>query len=322
MAHTNTRISGITSFRRRMSALCLAVSAMVLQPLSVPLLHAQQFGDWQLAASVDPSGARGINTSSNDGCPIESPDGDLLFFASNRAGTHGMNDVWVASRLDDGTWGDPVNLTAINSEFNDFCPTPLPGNRLLFVSSRSTECGGAHSGDIFYTRLHPVFGWLPPEHLGCEVNSPGEEFSPSVFEAGGETWLYFSSGRIAGGKQHIYASMLQADGHWGTPIPVSELNSDGEDARPNVRKDGLEIVFDTTREGGAPEIYSATRSSVSEPWSAIRNLGSNVNSTAAETRATLSRDGRRLYFGSMRPGRGSTDIYVSERSGPGKKDKD
>ncbi len=44
-------------------------------------------------------------------------------------------------------------------------------------------------------------------------------------------------------------------------------------------------------------------------WTAPRNLGDAVNTPGVEQRATLSADGRRLYFG--RDG----DIYVSSRSG-------
>jgi hypothetical protein len=42
-------------------------------------------------------------------------------------------------------------------------------------------------------------------------------------------------------------------------------------------------------------------------WSAPINLGDNVNTPGSETRATMSWDGRRLYFG--RDG----DIYTSSR---------
>jgi hypothetical protein len=44
-------------------------------------------------------------------------------------------------------------------------------------------------------------------------------------------------------------------------------------------------------------------------WSAPRNLGDAVNTPGVEQRATLSADGKRLYFG--REG----DIYLSTRSG-------
>ena len=137
--------------------------------------------------------------------------------------------------------------------------------------------------------------------------------------------LYFSSSRT--GIQKIYVSIMQGDGTWGTPSPVDELNAAGAvDARPNVRKDGLEIVFDSTRGDPAnsnSDIFTSTRTSLSQPWSPPRRLGANVNSaTAAESRPSLSRDGTRLYFGSTRAnvlGSAGADIFVSTRSGPGKK---
>jgi Tol biopolymer transport system component len=297
---------------------CIApVVAAALALLCATDAAAQPFGEWQPAVSIDPGGAHLVNTAALEGCPIESPDGHTLFIASNRAGGKGGIDIWVAHREStDEPFSEPQNLPEpVNSQFNDFCPTSLPGGRLLFVSNRGSACGSG--ADIYLTRLHPVKGWLEPQHLGCEVNSSGDEFSPSLVEAGGMTLLFFSSDRT--GIQNLYMSVLQPGGAWGAPVALDELNSPFQDARPNVRKDGLEIVFDSTRSGGAPEIWTSQRSSVFEPWPAPVKLGPNVNSTSAQTRPAISRDGRRLYFGSNRPGgEGDLDIYVSTRSGPGR----
>jgi len=101
------------------------------------------------------------------------------------------------------------------------------------------------------------------------------------------------------------------------------VNSTAEDARPNVRFNGLEIVFDSTREGtlGGSDIYSSTRRTLKADWSEPVNLGSSVNSSANETRASLSRDGLTMYFGSNREGSEvdtttgapSSDIYFTTR---------
>ena len=187
----------------------------------------------------------------------------------------------------------------MNSEFDDFCPTPLTGGRLMFVSTRpaAPSCPSG-AADLSATRLDPGLGWLPPEFLPCaaadDVNSFAAEFSPALVEAEGRTILFFSSARE--GVQKIYTSERQANGEWGPAVPVEELNSGFQDARPNVSHDGLEIVFDSTRDGGLPDIWTATRWRLSEPWSAPKKLGTNVNSDAAETRASLSRDGTRLYL--------------------------
>jgi len=295
----------------------LTAMVFVLTLFSASFANAQNFGDWGPAVSVDPNRLDGVNTTTNDGCPIEAPGGDMLFFASDRSGNL---DIWVAYReKDSDPWGSVIALPApVNTSANEFCPTPLPGNGLLFVSTRANNCGGAgNNPDIYYTRLNPVKGWLEPVPLSCDINSGAQEWSPSLVEAYGVTMLFFSSTRT--GEQKIYMSTLLPEGAWSPATAVDELNWAGaQDARPNVRKDGLEIVFDSTRGGGAPDIYTASRSSIYEPWSSPVPLGSNVNSpTAGDTRATISRDGERLYFGSTRAnqaGDSGSDIFVSTRS--------
>jgi hypothetical protein len=274
-----------------------------------------------------PGGARGwraaqpvpgsVNTPALEGCPIESPDGHYLFMASRRNGDPSI-DIWAAYReREDEPWRLPEKLPEpVNTEFDDFCPTPLPGGRLMFVSKRPSACG-TNTADIYETRLDPALGWLPPQLLPCtatdDVNSFADEFSPALVEAGGRTILFFSSGRDGG--QKIYSSERQTNGQWAPAVAIDELNSGLQDARPNVSHDGLEIVFDSTRAGGVPDIWTATRPKLSKRWSAPRKLGPNVNSDAIESRPSLSRDGTRLYFGSTRVG-GQSDIYVAERFNP------
>lgn len=270
---------------------------------------------WGPATTLEPDVTGSVNTAATEGCPIEGPNGRTLFFASNRDGGEGGIDIWMARRHDsDGTWGEPENLGApVNSSANDFCPTPLPSGELLFVSSRPGGCGEGTT-DIYRTRLHPTEGWLEPEHLGCEVNSSGNEFSPSRVPAGGGM-LFFSSDRT--GHHRVYVSARDPEGGWAAPTEVTELTSPGfNTARPNVSRDGREIVFDSDRPGGLGgfDIWWATRASITDPWSSPINPGGNVNSAAGESRASLSTDGERLTFGSTRPGgEGGSDIYVARR---------
>jgi hypothetical protein len=315
-----TKVRTATSARRLGRLVAAAILAHVLGAGSA---QAQNFGEWSPPENVDPNGQAGINTEASQGCPNESPDGLTLFYASNQ---NGDLDIWVAHREStDQSWsapeplGPPVNLVGKN----EFCPTPLPGNRLLFVSNRGHRCGATNNSDIYFTRYDPAnHQWTEPEPLGCEINSAAEELSPSYAEAEGVSLLFFSSSRSDGGRQKIFMSILLADGNWMPAVPVSELNRAGaQDARPNVRKDGLEMVFDSTRGTGSADIYTATRTSIFEPWSEPEPIAIVNDPSFAETRGTISRDGRRLYFGSTRnPGR-SSDLFVSRRSGPGKSSK-
>lgn len=307
--------------RRR--SLTLALASLAL-PLSSQAL-AQNFGPWS-----DPQPVVAVNApGSFEGCPMESKDGLNLYFASDRAGGSGRLDILRSHRHSVGaSWGLPENLgPVVNSSESDFCPTPLQGKWLLFVSSKDTDgepgnedClagGPSAAGDIFLTREHPVHGWQPPLHLGCHPAGPNTaraEFSPSLVHTDEGTVLFFSSnGYPDSQSQDIYVSQVLADGTVLSGTRVAELSTAFDDRMPNVRKDGLEIVFSSNRPGGAgqQDIYIATRGSTQAPWGAPQRIANpEINTAAAEIRASLSGDGTRLHFG--RPGTG--DVYVSTRA--------
>lgn len=299
--------------RVRLARIAGLLAAVGIAAGAVPAAMAHGPSAWGPAVAES-----GVNSTFPDGCPIESLDGRHLYMASTRTGTLGGNDIWVAERRNTRSpWSEPVNVgPEINSAANDFCPTPLIGGWLLFVSERTGPgtCGaGAGKGDIYITRQHRDGHWSPPRHLGCDAdgtgpNFPGSEFGPSLVVTLQGTFLYFSSDAY-GTDMDIYASRMRRDGTFAPAAPVAELNTTSGDFMPNVRWDGLEIVFDSNRAGGqgGRDVYAATRRRTSDPWSAPVNLGTNVNTAGNETRSSVSGDFKRLHFG--RDG----DIYVSER---------
>jgi hypothetical protein len=300
-------------------------AALVLTgSLATAAAFAQGFSPWGPPVSAEsiPGTSSELNTSFQDGCPIQSPDGLSLYMASNRPNGLGGLDIWVARRASKGApFGAPVNLGApVNSVQDDFCPSPIAGGWFFFVSTRPGGCGDA---DIYVTRPAGA-GWWQPLHLGCNVNTAGQEASPYLLtRRNGRVALYFSSNRAGGfaadtatPDADIYVSHLTPFGFAGAQL-VPGLNTDRNDSRPNLRSDGLEIVFDSDIPGGlgGSDIYTATRSRVGESWSTPTNVGAPLNSPAGESRASLSWDGTSLYFGTTRPGvEGAADIFVATRS--------
>jgi len=271
--------------------------------------EAKDYGNWGPAVNAEslPTSSSQLNTAANDGCPILDPYTNNLYMASNRPGGQGGLDIWIAPWTGNG-WGTPVNAgPTINTAADEFCPDPVRGNRLFFVRRLSPT-----NTDIYVSKHLPNKGFQAPERLPTgdgTINSPAEEWSPSWFEAGGHDYLYFSSTRE--GRQRIYYSVDFGPAQ----LAPGGVNSSAADARPNVRHDGLEIVWDSTRFGtlGATDIWTATRSSVDQPWGAAVHLENGINSAAGESRASLSWDGSRLMFGTTRPGEGSADIWTSTR---------
>jgi hypothetical protein len=289
---------------RRLVLLCSAAGLVIAGAAS-----AKQFTEWSQPVSAEslPGSSDQVNTPSNDGCPIVSPYDGSLYMASNRPGGHGGLDIWIAPKNGEG-WGTPVNAgPVINTAADEFCPSPARGNRFFFVRRLSPT-----NTDIYVSKHLPT-GFTAPQALprgDDAINSPWEEWSPSYFEADGREFLYFSSTRRAHPTQEIFYSVDFGPAQ----LAAGGVDSSASDARPNVRHDGLEIVWDSTRTGSrATDIWTATRSSVDEPWGTAIQLPDGINSAAGESRASLSWDGTMLVFGSTRPGEGSADIYVSRR---------
>jgi hypothetical protein len=277
-----------------------------------PAAMARPAGQWQPAVAIEalPGSSGEVNTPFVDGCPIQSPDGLSLYMASSRPGGLGGLDIWVAHRFATDTgFGEPVNVGApINSAADDFCPTPVRGRGLFFVSTRAATgaCGGP---DIYFARENPARGWTEPRNLGCQVNTAAGEAGPSYFETDDGAWLYFSSG------PQIMASRALGSGVFDQAAPVSELNSAAGDFRPNVRRNGLEVVFDSDRPGtiGGLDLWFASRASVKDPWSTPVNAGTDLNTSVNESRGSFSWDGATLVFGRAPGPEGATDIFVSIR---------
>lgn len=308
--------------------LVMAVTAACAGCASAP-----SFGPWS-----DPQPVTAVNSPGADGCPIEGLDGKSLYIASTRTapGAVGKQDIYRSTRPAVGAaWGTPQNLgPPVNTPEFDYCPTPVVGNVLLFVTSMPTpqDChpgdvppaappGGPAPGDMYRTKEDPAKGWSPPVHLGCFPSGPntaGAEFSPSVLETAEGRLMFFSSNGYPDSQgQDIYVSRMLADGTVLAGTRVAELSTAADDRMPNVRADGLEIVFSSNRAGKTPfdqDIYVATRASTSAPWSAPQRLeNTTINTPAAETRASLSADGTRLYFGRKLDINDPGDTFVATR---------
>jgi Tol biopolymer transport system component len=303
--------------RRHFSQVLL--TTFVILVMAVPALAAPSFTPWGMAVSLEsaPGTSSELNTAYLDGCPILSRDGLKLYLASNRPGGLGGIDIWVAERASpDGPFGAPANMGApINSPGNDFCPSPLrDGQGFIFVSNRPGGCGGS---DIYLTRYKPETGWQAPVNLGCEVNSSADEAGPVlVFAEPGPPALYFS--RAQPGVPFtgdLYSSKKIGAWSFGPAELVPGVNSEFDDIQPSISQDGRELVFASNRSGSQGfDIWSAYRTSITQPWSTPVNLGPNVNGPANETRPSLSWNGSLLLFGTTRIGvEGVSDIFYTTR---------
>jgi hypothetical protein len=287
-----------------------AVVCVVVGVVLTPFPAAQHYSAWS-----DPVPLTSLNSSFNDGSATVSKDGRTLYFASNRTG---QQDLYV-SQWDDAIedWGSPVTLgEPINTQLSEFAPNLSRDGHWLFYHSNRTGSftPGVDIWASYREHVHDDFAWQTPVNLGADFNAPGLDISPSFFENDdyGLPQMFFGSNR-AGGPPDFYLSEMRADGTFGPPVLIPELNSPGPDAAISVRFDGLEVFFASVRTGGrgGMDIWTATRESVLDPWPTPTNV-SELNTDFIDQDPHIAADRETLYFTSNRAG--TNDLYKATRT--------
>lgn len=127
--------------------------------------------------------------------PSVTPDGSVLYFASNRKGGQGGIDLWRCRRLKNGDWSRPENLgPSVNTMGNEKFPfIHADGHTLYFLSDGWQGFGGY---DIYFSDMEDLSG-SHPTNLGLPINTEDNEVSFSVMAEG--TQAYFS-GRISSSR--------------------------------------------------------------------------------------------------------------------------
>lgn len=131
--------------------------------------------------------------------PALSPNGAILYFASDMPGGRGGMDIYAAQRQADGSWGSPVNCGSnINSSEDDVFPVVRQDGRLYFSSKGHVGMGGL---DIF-TSKGAYNEFELAENLKAPINSPNDDFGINFTD---ELNGYLSSNRPGGlGLDDIY----------------------------------------------------------------------------------------------------------------------
>lgn len=306
----------------RKNSLITVVGFGVVALVSTLVARAQPlFSDWSAPVNLGPV----VNSAFNDSGPTLSKNQLSLYFASDRTGTRGGNDIWVSQRNSvTEPWGPPVSLgESVNSAADDTSPNlSRDGHWLFFMSRRpgsQLNAAGILAFDIWVSyrdHIHDDFDWQPPVNV-VAVNSPSFEQNPFFFDNDdvGVPQLFFTRTTPTGNR--IFVSDLLPSGTFSAPGLVAELNSTANERGVSVSFDGLEVFLMSTRPGGegAQDLWTSTRETVFDPWSTPTNLGALVNSAAGDFDPHLASNREALYFMSTRTGGlGGQDLYVTTRA--------
>jgi Tol biopolymer transport system component len=186
-----------------------------------------------------------------------SPDGQRIYFGSNRPSREGENpqkslDIYVTERGENDVWKQPRNLDhPINTpEFGENYPSVARNGNLYFFSCRNDSFGGCE----IYMSQFSSNRYSVPVNLGPAINSENNDWD--AFIAPDESFIIFSSQNREDslGAQDLYIA-YKKDGVWTKARNMGKrVNSFSDEICPSVSLDGKYLFF-TTRRRGKADIY-------------------------------------------------------------------
>ena len=165
--------------------------------------------------------------SAMDDNPFVTPDGNRMFFTSNRPGavSQGKENIWYVERTPAG-WGQPRPVSAEVNALPLHWGISVASSGALYFGGIAQEGYGGY--DIYCSRLEKG-RYTKPVNLGPVINGQGSDHCPCI--AADESYLIFS--RIE--DRSFYISYRSRDGEW---TPPQRLPYGLEGVCPAVSPDG------------------------------------------------------------------------------------
>jgi outer membrane protein OmpA-like peptidoglycan-associated protein len=147
---------------------------------------------------------KNINTDKyHESSACYSPDGNSVYFVSDKPGGQGDRDIYISHKDEKGRWGEAINLgPTINTKLGEEGVFAHPDGRTLYFSSQG------HKGLGGYDIYKSVFDektktWSTPENIGYPVNTPDDDVF-FVVSASGRRAYYTSFNPGGYGEKDLY----------------------------------------------------------------------------------------------------------------------
>lgn len=143
-----------------------------------------------------------VNTDAWETHCTVTPDGQNMYFVSDRKGGYGGRDIYRIVKLPNGDWSDPQNVgPKINTSMDEDAPFIAIDNKTLYFSSNGPKSMGGF--DVFVSVRDENNEWSDPINLGYPLNSTVDDLFYTTTLDG--LTGYLTSSRTGGkGEKDIY----------------------------------------------------------------------------------------------------------------------
>ncbi|WP_462317588.1 TolB family protein [Marinilabilia sp.] len=227
-----------------------------------------------------------------------SPDGNEIIFTLNDY--QQIHRCLVSIRKTEEGWGEK-EVMSFSGRYHDIEPFfSVDGEKLYFASNRPIYGDTARNDYNLWVSLRVKDGWGNPEPLPANINTPKDEFYPSLSRNNN---LYFTATRDNGiGTEDIFLSRY-SNGEYQNPEPLdTAINSATYEFNAYVSPDETILVFGSYgREDGmgGGDLY-ISRKDEKGNWTPARNMGAPVNSSGLDFCPFIDFSRGNFYFTSTR----------------------
>lgn len=251
-----------------------------------------------------------LNSTSSDYAPVVTPDGQTMYFTSNREKADRQDELGqiYRSMKTDGRWSNPVRLD-IGMPGRDVTTVGIIGDDEALLAYQ----GFRNEGSVWKLMRDDIGGWTIEEKLGFPIDSRHWETSMSERFDGWER--IFVSDRPGGeGGRDLYRTVRLPDGTWSEPLNLGRrINTTGDEESPILSADGQMLVFASKGHPGMGgfDLFRCRRLD-NGSWSDPEHLGHPLNTPGDEAVLSLDASGSAGYISSTRGGGYDLDIYRVE----------
>lgn len=211
-----------------------------------------------------------ISTSAMEYRCVVAPNGRDIYFTRE-------SQIMVTKKNDDGGWTNPEPAPFSGRYIDGESAFSPDGNSLYFCSRRPMPNAKVALNMWVVTRQED--GWSKPRTLGSPVDDQTMH-TPTISSKG----TLFASGLI---------KLTFKDGKYSK---AEKLNPDIRGSHPFVAPDESYLIFGRREGSNGGDLYIIYKNK-NESWTNPINLGDKINTPASETNASVSPDGKYIFFG-------------------------
>lgn len=259
---------------------------------------------------------KNVNSEYDEIMPVISPDGKTLYVTRKKhpgnTGSELKDDIWYATRNEDGTWGKLKNIgkPLNNTGYNSVISVSPDGNTLMLMNTYTKDGEPLGSGISISNKTND--GWEIPKTMEIQDYYNNDNYVEFCLSANKKILIMAVQRSDSYGKRDLYVS-FEENGIFSVPKNLGPVvNSFNYEISPFLASDNMTLYYSSNGKPGYGDndIFVTRRLDDSwTNWSQPKNLGPEINTPSWDAYYSIPASGEYAYLVSSDHSFGKADIF-------------